>query len=220
MEKIKIVIVDDHEIVRDGLVALLEVNNKFNIIGEAQDATDLFNLLTKKDPDIILLDINLPGLSGIEIARILTTDYPDIKIIMLSADFNQELIFNAIEAGVKGYLPKKTAVRELIDAIETVFSGEEYFNQLITNTMFKSYLASLKETKIPSLTADEPELSEREKEIVKWFAEGYSYKEIAAKLFISVRTVESHKNNIMEKMGFHSKVDMVKYAIKNKLIEL
>jgi DNA-binding NarL/FixJ family response regulator len=220
MEQIKVVIVDDHTIVREGLVALLDISKNIVVTGEAGDATELFNLLSKRKPDIILLDINLPGITGVEIAQILCRDYPTIKVIILSADYNQELIFNTIEAGAKGYIPKKAASTELIQAIETVFSGDEYFNQLITNAMFKSYIASLKENKKPCPPSSEALLSEREKEIVKLFATGYSYKEIAAKLYISARTVESHKNNIMDKMGFKTKVDLIKYAIKNKIIEI
>ncbi|MCK9617395.1 MAG: response regulator transcription factor [Lentimicrobiaceae bacterium] len=219
MEKIKIILVDDHQIVRDGIKALLTGVPDLEVIGEASDAVELAELLKYKKPDILLLDISLPGMSGIEITRNLVLEHPEIKVLILSMYTNEDFIFNAIKTGAKGYLPKNTSQKEIIDAINAVYRGEEYFSESISNIILKSYIKKVK-------TGDEPEeitqavLSKRELEILKHFAEGYSNQQIADKLFISIRTVESHKNHIMQKLKLNTTVDLIKFAIKNKIIEL
>jgi len=218
-EKIKVILVDDHDIVRDGINALLILENDIEVIGEASDCDELEALLRKLKPDLLLLDIMMPKKSGIQIAEELSRDYPEIKIIILSANFDEESIFNSIQAGISGYLPKNVKKDELAEAIRHVASGNDYYSDAISATIFKNYKKFAQEGRKHNI-GHKVELTEREKEIVRWFAEGLSYKEIAAKLFISIRTVESHKNNIMEKLEFKTTVDMVKYAIKHGLVEL
>lgn len=218
-EKLKIIVVDDHEIMRDGLVTLLELEETVEVLGEAGNYKELYELLEKNIPDVIIMDIGLPEKSGIEITGELSEKHPEINIIMLSANLDEDSIFNAIQAGAKGYLPKDVGKDELFTALGEVSQGKEYFNENISTIIFKNYVKFAKAgQKQPSKKT--ASLTDREKEILKLLAEGLSYKEIGAKLYISTRTVETHKNNIAEKLELNTKVELVKYAIKNGLADL
>ena len=216
---IKVILVDDHDIVRDGINALLMIEENIEVIGEAANSDELFALLKEKTPDLLLLDIIMPGMSGLEVAKELNHNYPEIKIIILSSNLDEDSVFNAIQAGINGYLPKNVKKDELVTAIHQVSEGKDFYSDAISTMIFRNY-KKFAEAGRKHTVERIAELSEREKEIVRWFADGLSYKEIASKLFISVRTVESHKNNIMEKLELKTKVDLVKYAIKHGIIEL
>lgn len=215
---IKILIVDDHQIVRDGLISLLSDIPQLEITGEASGYNNLVENLKRSHPDIIIMDISMPDKSGIEITEIITNDFPDIKVIILSMYINEDFIINSLKAGARGYLPKNTTKLELLEAINSVYNGEEYFAKPISDVLMKGYVKKIKQTE--ELPEKEGVLSTRETEILRLFVEGLSNAEIADKLFISIRTVESHKNHIMQKMGFKSTVEMVKYAIKNSITKL
>jgi len=218
MEKIQIILVDDHRIVRDGIKSILNSTNSIEVIGEASNYEELTLILKEKIPDIIMLDISLPGLSGIEITQILKEEYPGIKVIILSMYTDDDFIYNALKAGAKSYLPKNTNRQELLEAVELVYRGEEYFNEFISNIILKSYI---KKAKADSSDNDKQTLlTRREMEVLSLFAEGLSNQEIAGRLFISIRTVESHKNHIMQKFKLKSVVDLVKYAIKSGIIKI
>lgn len=221
MEKIKLILVDDHRLVRAGIKSLLDDNDRFEILGEAENGDELFALLQKVLPNVLILDISLPGLSGIDLTRKIldTPAYDGVKVLILSMFTQEEFIFNAIQAGARGYLPKNTSKKELLEAIEAVHNGEEYFSQQISGIILKSYIKKAQNQEDESKKKEDL-LSKREIEILKLFAEGVSNQEIADKLFISVRTVESHKNHIMQKLELKNTVDLVKFAIKNKIIEL
>ena len=217
MERIKVILVDDHQIVRDGIKALINEEPNINIITEASSGADLFDKLNTYKPDVILMDINLPDTNGIEITKQLKETKPEIKVLILSMHMGEDYIVNAIEAGAKGYLPKTTSKKEIITAINTISKGEDFFNESISNILIKSYV---KRAQTPKKEEEKQvDLTKREKEIITLFALGMSNKEIADKLFISIRTVESHKNNIMNKLELKSTVDLVKFALKNKFIE-
>jgi len=215
---IKILIVDDHQIVRDGLVSLLSDSPDIEIIGEASGYSKLNELLGMKKPDIIVMDISMPDKSGIEISEIISAEYPEIKILVLSMYLNEDFIINALKAGAKGYLPKNTTKKELLEALNAIYNGEEYFSKPIADIIMKSYVKKIKEA--DDISQRDNSLSSREIEILRLFVEGFTNAEIADKLFISQRTVESHKNHIMHKMGFKSTVEMVKFAIKNNISKL
>jgi len=219
MDKIKVALVDDHQLVRDGIRALITGLPDIEVISEAFDANSTLENLQHNKPDVIIVDISLPGISGIELAGIITKDYPTVKVIMLSMYTNQEFIFNAIKYGAKGYLPKNITREELVDAIHEVYKGNEYFSKDVSNIILKNYLKQVKDPERADAYQDQ-KLTPRELEILKFVAEGYSNQLIADKLFISVRTVESHKNHIMQKLELTTTVDLVKYALKNKIIDL
>jgi len=219
MEKINVFLVDDHDLVRDGLKALLSGIPDIGIIGEAANGAGLFEKLKIVQPDVLVLDISLPDISGIEITRRITAEYPEIKVLILSMYTNEDFVSNALKAGAKGYLPKNTTRHELVQAIYTVNKNEEYLGEVISRILLQNYVRSAKETDKNELTRAES-LSRRELEILRLFSEGMVNKEIGETLDISIRTVETHKNHIMKKLGCRSSVEMLKFAIRNKLIKL
>jgi DNA-binding NarL/FixJ family response regulator len=219
MEKIKIILVDDHQIVRDGIKALLNDADDIDVISEAASYNELREKLKLQNPDIIVMDISLPEMSGIEITKLLNETYPNLKVLILSMYTGEDFIFNAIKAGAKGYLPKNTTRKEIIDAIHSIYENNEYYSESISNVILKSYVQKAKTSDVPS-ERSEDKLSSREIEILKYFAGGMSNQEIADKLFISIRTVESHKNHIMQKLELKSTVELIKYAIKNKIVDI
>lgn len=219
MDKIKIILVDDHQIVRDGLKALLSDSATIEIIGEAQSAYELFDLLKLQIPDLVLLDISLPTMSGIEVSKILSEEFPQIKKLMLSMYTSEDFIFNSLKAGINGYLPKNTTRDELLQAINEVNNGNEYFSKNISDTILKSYVKSAKYGN--NAPADKLKiLTNREQEILFYVVEGMNNPSIANRLNISVRTVETHKASIMRKLDLNSTVDLVRFAIKNNIIEI
>jgi len=210
--KIKVILVDDHQIVREGFKLILLLDDRFETIGEAESANALLTLLKEKTPDVIVLDISMPGLSGIEICKQIKTNSPSIKILFVTANVDTTHIKASIKVGADGFLPKDTSSEEFTNAIKEVAKGNSYFSQKITGLMVK----------VMSMTSEEKEteLTLRELEIVKQLANGKLQKEIAATLFISPRTVETHKKNIQEKLGINNTVDLVKFAIREGLTEL
>ena len=219
MDKIRIILADDHQLVRTGIANLLAEETEFEIIGEAADANELIHLLGQGEPDIAILDIAMPGMSGIELTRQLKAKHPDVKVLILSMYTSEEFIFNAINAGAKGYLPKNTSRNELMDAIRAVAHNQEYYAESISNVILKSYIKKAKSGTTEE-SSNENQLSKRELEVLRLFAEGFSNQEIADKLFISIRTVESHKNHIMQRLELKSSVDLVKFAIRNNMVNL
>ena len=217
MNRIKIVLVDDHRLFLDGIKSLLSEIEFIDIIGEASGGNEVLNLLDNLKPDLIMMDISMKGLSGIEVSKQITALYPDIKIIILSMHTNEEFVMNAIKAGAKGYLSKETTKEELLDAIQIVYAGGESYSKLISDNFLKSYV---KKFKAEQILIDNKTLTQREIEILKLAVVGLSNKEIADKLFISMKTVDSHKNNIMQKLKLKNTAEMVLYAVKNKLIEV
>ncbi len=219
MEKIKIILVDDHQIVRDGIKALLTDVEDIDVISEAASYNELKEKLKLQNPDIIVMDISLPEVSGLEITKQLSETHPNLKVMILSMYTAEDYIFNAIKSGAKGYLPKNTTRKEIIDAIRAIYNNNEYYSESISSVILKSYVQKAK-------TADnqpermEDKLTIREIEILKHFASGLSNQEIADKLFISIRTVESHKNHIMQKLELKSTVDLIKIAIKNNIVDI
>jgi DNA-binding NarL/FixJ family response regulator len=219
MEKIKIILVDDHQIVRDGIKSLLTDAEDIDVISEAASYNELREKLKLQNPDIIVMDISLPEMSGLEITKLLSETYPDLKVLILSMYTGEDFIFNAIKAGAKGYLPKNTTRKEIIDAIHAIYNNNEYYSDSISNVILKSYVQKAKTSDSPPVRAED-KLSTREIEILKYFAGGMGNQEIADKLFISIRTVESHKNHIMQKLELKSTVELIKYAIKNKIVDI
>jgi DNA-binding NarL/FixJ family response regulator len=216
-KKIKIFLVDDHQIVRDGIKALLLGSSEISIVGEASDGEEMMEKLETDKPDIILMDISLPGISGIDLTRQALQKLPEVKVIILSMYTNEDFITNALAAGAKSYLPKNTTQQELLTAISKVYEGKEYYSDTISKIIFENFVTNVRKAKDPEPLSDEEMLSSREKQILKLCVEGQTNQEIANHLFISIRTVESHKNHIMQKLGVKNTVELVKYAIRNNI---
>jgi len=219
MSQIRIFLVDDHQLVRDGIKALLTSAEDLLILGEASSGKECFEKISVNPPDILILDISLPDTNGIEITKQITVQYPQIRVLILSMYTNEDFIFNAVKAGAKGYLPKNTSRDELLNAIYAIHDGEEFFADSISRIMLKSYVRKAKEDDLPTQGNPVP-LTTREIEILKLFAEGFINKEISDRLDISIRTVETHKNHIMKKLELKSTVELIKYAIRNKIVEI
>lgn len=218
MEKIKVIIVDDHKIVRDGIISFTLGHEIIEIIGEAGKENELMNLLDQTIPDIIVMDISLPGKSGIELTDFITRQFPDIKILILSALDEEDTIVDAIEAGAKGFLHKECEEKEFLFAIQKIYNDENYFGKRISSIIQKSFVKKAKDSSFNDFT--NRLLSNRELEVIQCLAKGCSDKKIAEKLYISLRTVETHKKNIREKLNINSTAELVIYAIKNNIIEL
>jgi DNA-binding NarL/FixJ family response regulator len=218
MNTIKIFIVDDHQLVRDGIKALLEGEQAICVIGEADNAASLYSQLESLKPDIILMDISLPGESGVEITAHLSEYYPDIEVIILSMYTQEDFVLNALKAGARGYLPKNTSRKEMIEAIQCVSQGEEYLSEQISKVLLKNLIRKAQQN--PKENTEEAQITNREKEILQLLAKGLPNQAIADKLFISVRTVESHKNHIMQKLGIKSNIELVKYLARQGMLEI
>jgi DNA-binding NarL/FixJ family response regulator len=218
MNKIRVVLVDDHQIVRDGIKSLLAEAPGIVILGEAGSSDELILLLSREQPDVVIMDISLPDVSGIELTKVLGNLFPGVKVLILTMHTGEDFIFNAIKAGAKGYLPKNTTRKELLDAVKSVHNGDEYFSDSISDIILKSYVKKAQTGEKTERSLDQ--LTARELEILKLFACGFSNQHMADKLFISIRTVESHKNHIMQKLELNSTVDLIKFAIQNKIIEI
>jgi DNA-binding NarL/FixJ family response regulator len=219
MKKIRIFLVDDHQLVRDGIKALLMSAEDITILGEASSGKECFEKIAGNPPDILILDISLPDTNGIEITRRISAEYPSIRVLILSMYTNEDFITNAVKAGARGYLPKNTSRGELLNAIHAIHEGEEFYAETISRIMLRSYVRNVKQGDLSGQGGPVP-LTSREIEILRLFAEGFINKEISDQLDISIRTVETHKNHIMKKLELKSTVELVKYAIKNKIVEL
>ena len=206
---IKIIIADDHSIIRDGLKAMLEKNAALKVVGEAANGKELIELIGKIPCDVICTDISMPVMDGIEATKYLTKKFPKIKIVCLSIHEQIDYIKKMIDAGAVGYIFKDAPKEELEMAIKTVYAGKKYFNQKLFDILLSSEKSGLD---------NETVLSDRENEILKLISEEYTNLEIAEKLFISVRTVDTHRQNLLQKLNVKNTAGLVKYAIKSGLL--
>lgn len=211
-----IILVDDHSLFRLGIKSALD--NKYSdicIAGEAADGETLFDLLQTTTADMVLLDIFLPDMSGVEIARRLRQEYPQIKILVISIENTTDMIQVLLEIGIDGFISKQQGTgEELADAIRTIMGGMEYFGKDIASMIYNIYVSKRKSTGIMI------EFTEREREIINLCRDGLQSKEIADRLCISPRTVDTHKNNIFKKLGINSTLEMVRYALQHGIISM
>jgi DNA-binding NarL/FixJ family response regulator len=208
--KIRLLFADDHPLIREGFKSLLGKNPAFDIIGEADNGVEVISRIDITKPDVILTDINMPGLNGLQVIEKLSESHPHIKIIVLTMHEEREYVMKALKAGADGYLLKSAERIELENAITTVFGGGKYFSPQITTILAESV----------SKGGDEvPVLTPREKEVLDLVARGHSTKQIADKLDISIRTVESHRINMLKKVGVSNSAELIKRAMELKLLE-
>ncbi|MEQ8925726.1 MAG: response regulator transcription factor [Fulvivirga sp.] len=218
MNKIKIILVDDHQLLLEGIAAMLSNIEYINIVGKASSGEEAINEVEASKPDVVLMDIMMQGMTGIEASRWIKEQNTGVKIILISSDVNEKLVQLAVQAGVDGYLPKNVHKETLIEAIKSVNEGQRYFSKDVTNLVMDAMYNAQDKTK--SKSNNDGELTSREFEVLQQLAMGKNNHEIADELFISVRTVETHKANLMSKLDLKNAVDLVKYAIKNKIIEI
>ena len=212
--KRKVIIVDDHTLFRNGLRILLNTLEDYQVVAEAANGKQFIELLEKDLPDLVLLDINMPVMDGIEAATIAQKLYPDIKIITLSMYGEEDYYYKMVNAGVKGFVLKNSDIKEVKTALDVVFEGGSFFSSELLQNLVNSLKSSSRSKEFHA------ELSEREMEILILICQGLSNQEIGDKLFISKRTVDKHRANILEKSESKNTAQLVVYAIKNKLVEL
>lgn len=219
MKKSKILIVDDHHIVRDGIMRILTDEEDIELIGSLSSGKEALDFMKCTLPDIVIADLSMPNMSGIEFTERVTKLFPNVKVLILSMFNNEEYIVSAIQAGAKGYLPKQDSTTEiLLEAIRTIANDEEFYSPSISKIVMKSFLNNIKNSSVSDV-AKKHQLTSREKEILKLYVEGYTNNEIAEKLNLSIYTVKTHKNNIMQKYNFKSTVEMIKFALRNNIVE-
>ncbi|MCB0490419.1 MAG: response regulator transcription factor [Cyclobacteriaceae bacterium] len=207
MTPTNIILVDDHRIVRDGIKVMLLGLPRFNVVGEAGNGTAFFELLKKQSADVVVLDLKMPGENGAVIAERLKRESPATKILILTAEMDESLIRHCFRAGVEGLISKESGKETYLEALESIADGKTYYGGQFSALLY----ARQEETTTPKL-------STREIEVLKGFANGNSYKQIAADLNISTRTVETHKKNIQDKLGVTTTAELVKYALKEGII--
>lgn len=218
MNQIRIVLADDHTIVRKGLLSLLEEEDDITVVGEAEDGYEAISKSLDLSPDVIVMDVGMPSLNGIEALKILKKENPDFRVLILSMHSNEEYIIKALKSGASGYILKKSAPNELTSAIRIANSGDTYLSPAITSKVIKRFIQEA-EKGGAVVTADTTP-TPREREIIQLIAEGSSNKEIADRLDISLKTVKNHRSNLMEKLGLHNTAEITRYAIRNDILIL
>ncbi len=215
MEPVKILIADDHGVVRRGLRLQLEQESVFAVVGEASDGREAVKFAEELKPDVIIMDIAMPNLNGIDAAGQILKKNPKCGVIILSMHSDESYLVRALSAGAKGYLLKDTADQYLTHAVRAVSAGKPFFSPEIAQTLLDDYMTTLKQR---GLEDSYDLLTDREKEVLQLLAEGRSNKDVAAVLNLSPYTVETHRNHIMQKLNLHSATDIVLYAVRKKII--
>ncbi len=216
MNRIRVLLADDHTILRDGIRALLVDQADIEVIGEAEDGLSTVKMVGKLKPDVVIMDIAMPLLNGLEATRQIQRDYPQVKVLILTMHENEEYIRQVLAAGALGYVLKDAAAHDLLGAIRAVHRGEAVLSPAITRLVIEDYLrwGDIR----PADTSNG--LTPREREILQLIAEGYTNKEIAEILSLSVKTIQSHRSNLMSKLDLHDRGELIKYAIQKKIIDI
>lgn len=209
---INILLVDDHPLVRDGIRARLESEEGVSVIGEAQNGQEALDFVAQKAPDVALMDVSMPVMNGLDATKIFKEQHPEIRVLILSMHDSREYILQLIQSGASGYILKDVSSDELIKAIETVHQGGTYFSSGASQSLFSADQPQTQTEEVAALTP-------REATVLKQLAEGKSNKEIARILDISVRTVETHRQNIKQKLNIHTAAGLARYAIENGLVD-
>jgi len=207
-------IADDHKIFRDGIISIMEDVDDIDIIQSASNGHEVLALLSKRQPDVILMDISMEGISGIELTKVVKEKYSSIQVLMLSMHSESSYIIKSLEAGALGYLLKDAGIIEVIAAIRAVTSGNTYYSQQVSAIFFQYISKGSQTQKLIKGT----QLTPREIEVLKLIADEYSNPEIAKELFISIRTVDTHRRNLLDKLGAKNTAGLVKYALKKGLV--
>jgi len=212
LKKIKVFITDDHDVVIDGLIALLQSENDIQIVGRANNGKQLIEMLKNKPVDLVLMDIDMPIMNGVEATSYLKKNFPEIKVLILTMYNTPEFIANLLRIGADGYLLKNTRKKELVAAIRMVTNGQSFYAPDVTQTIMESFKSGI-------TSSSEPELTDREKDILRLITAEHTSREIGKKLFISFHTVERHRKNIIAKLGVKNVAGLVKYAIRKGLVK-
>lgn len=216
MNKIRILLADDHPMVRSGLIKLLEPFKEFIIIGEASDGEEAVAMTKKLEPDVVIIDLSMPKLSGVEATKIIRKNFPSAKVLVLTMYDNEEYVYQILKSGAGGYMLKNSGRDELADAIRAVARGDRFFSPRVSEIVMEAYLRKTEARDVLPLNDDDLPLTKREREILQYIADGFNNSQIAEKLFISARTVETHRTNIMQKLDIHDAANLVRFALSKK----
>lgn len=213
MDKMRLVIAEDHAIVREGIKGLLLGNPSFDVVGEAPDGVEALRMLQELKPDILLLDISMPNLDGLSVTKQAKKKYPELKIIILTIHDSAEYVYQIFKNGADGYVLKEAAYEELLSAIDAVTKGKKFLSPGVSGDVIRHYLDN-------PLTQANPidSLTQKEREVLRLITEGRSNKEMAELLFVSVKTIEFHRMNIMKKLDIHNQAALIKFGINSNLI--
>lgn len=217
---IRVLLVDDHTILRDGIAAILKTADGIEVVGGLSSGEDAVNQFKDFKPDVILMDILMGGMTGLEATRWIKEQDERIKVIIITSEIKKEFVSTGIKFGIDGYLPKDVDKETLIDAVRKVMAGEKYFNSAITNLVFEDFYKGERGAEKKRQRKTTEGLTKRENEVLQAVAEGKTNQEVADTLFISVKTVETHKTNILLKLGLRNTAELVRYAIKHEIISL
>ena len=215
MTKIRVLVTDDHAIVRDGICALLALTGDIEAVGEATNGREALEMVRKLAPDVVLMDIAMPLMDGLEATRRIHKEFPQAKVIVLTQYEDREYVLPVIEAGASGFISKTAASSELTSAIRSVYRGDSFLSPSVARLLVEDYREMAKAGKSRDVSE---QLTGREREILKLLAEGHSTHEIAQLLVISPKTVERHKTNLMAKLDIHNRLDLFKYALRKGII--
>jgi DNA-binding NarL/FixJ family response regulator len=213
---VRVILADDHPIVRKGLRDLLENEPQFQIVGEAGDGLQALDLVNQHRPDVLIVDMMMPKMNGLEVLRQARQYHPSIQVIVLSMHSNEAYVVEALKNGASGYVLKDTGPAELTQAVKEVIAGRRYLSTAISERLVDAYIRKAETSKVDPYTL----LTNREREILQLAAEGHTSAEIALRLSISRRTVEIHRSNVMEKLGLRNHTDLIRYAFKHGLLPL
>jgi DNA-binding NarL/FixJ family response regulator len=217
MRPIRVILAEDHTVVRAGLRALLDKSEKIKVVAEAEDGNEAFNLATTLRPNVVVMDISMPNLNGIEATRRIKEKYPDINIVILTVHANEAYIFQALSAGAEGYLVKQTAPEDLVAAVEAAAQGEAFLSPLISKSVMENYVGHTEDfADLDSLNS----LTKREREVLQLIAEGLTTRKIAIQLFVSQKTIRTHRANMMRKLDLQGTAALTLYALSKGLISL
>ena len=217
MKKIRVMIVDDHTLVRAGIRSLLALVEDIEVIGEASDGKEALSKIERLKPDVVLMDLAMPIMGGLEATRRLRRDFPGIKVLALTQYDDSEYVIPVIEAGASGFVTKMSAFSELAAAIEAAYKGESYLSSTAATALVEEYQ---QKTILDGEQDPYQQLTDREREVLKLVAEGHTSREIAELFVVSPKTVEWHKNSLMKKLGIHSRIELIKYAIRKRIITI
>ncbi len=212
MDRIRILLADDHALVRSGLIRLLEPQKDIVVAGEAEDGEEAIQKAKQLKPDVVVIDLSMPKVSGIEAAKVLQKECPSVRVLVLTMHENEEYVYQIFKSGAGGYILKNAGREEITTAIRAVAKGERFFSPRVSEIMVQGYLRKAEDREKKPSEVDIP-LTAREKEVLSFIAEGLNNQQIADKLFISPRTVDTHRTNIMQKLDIHDAAKLVRFAI-------
>ncbi len=223
MKKTRILIADDHSVVRSGLRLLLQSSPDFAVVAEAADGEEAIMLVDKHKPDVVIMDISMPRLNGIEATSVMKQSHPEIKVIILTVHEDEGYVYQMLRAGASGYVLKSAGKKEIFAAIESALSGKRFFSPGISEMIIEGFIKRDKESRetLEQVTpSSRQQLTKREIEVLRYIAQGYTNRKIAEALFLSIRTINTHRTNLMQKLDIHDTARLVRYAIETGLVKL